>query len=107
LKAQSDALANTDNSVKSSARKSPKSPSSKASMVDVAQQSQEDRRLYISIYKAKVGSDILGLARQMSDFFRAILNSWHNIQCPPSNHAKFELYSIESKALLSQRWRSK
>lgn len=55
LKPQNDVATNTDNSVKSaSTRKGLKSTSSKPSLVDVAQLGLEDRRLYISIYKAKV-----------------------------------------------------
>ena len=54
LKAQNEVAANTDNSVKSS-RKGLKATSSKPNLVDVAQLGSEDRRLYISIYKAKVG----------------------------------------------------
>jgi hypothetical protein len=53
LKAQNEFAANTDNSVKSS-RKGLKAATSKPSLVDVAQTGPEDRRLYISIYKAKV-----------------------------------------------------
>jgi hypothetical protein len=53
LKAQNEVAANTDNSVKSS-RKGLKAATSKPSLVDVAHPGPEDRRLYISIYKAKV-----------------------------------------------------
>jgi hypothetical protein len=54
LKAQNEFATNTDNSVKSS-RKGLKAATSKPSLVDVAQPGPADRRLYISIYKAKVG----------------------------------------------------
>lgn len=56
LKAQETAAANNnDNAVKSSSRKGLKATASKPSLVDVAQLGAEDRTLYISIYKAKVG----------------------------------------------------
>jgi hypothetical protein len=107
LKAQDDAPGGTDNSVKSSARKASKSPSSKPSLVDVAQQSQEDRSLYISILKAKVRLNVLSPAHQMSDFTRVIVNLSRNIQWPLSNHVKFEPCSIESRVLPSQHSCSK
>ena len=107
LKTQNDILAAADNSVKSSTRKGLKPTSSKPSLVDVSQQSHEERRLYISIYKAKVGLNFLSLAHSMSDFSRVIGSFCHNIQCPPSNHAKSELCSIESRVLRFQRSCSK
>jgi hypothetical protein len=58
LKTQNDILAAADNSVKSSARKGLKPTPSKPNLIDVSQQSQEERRLYISIYKAKVKNRI-------------------------------------------------
>jgi hypothetical protein len=66
LKAQEAAANNNDNSVKSSSRKGLKATASKPSLVDVAQLGPEDRRLYISIYKAKVGI-FFSLAHSMSD----------------------------------------
>jgi len=55
LKTQNDILSSTDNS-RTSARKGLKATSSKPSLVDVTQPEPEGRRLYISIYKAKVGN---------------------------------------------------
>ena len=75
LKAQNELAANADNSVKSTSRKGLKATSSKPSLVDVAQPGPEDRRLYIAIYKAKVGLGFLSLAQSTSDFSRAIGNA--------------------------------
>jgi hypothetical protein len=69
LKAQNEAAANADSSVKSSSRKGLKASASKPSLADVAQLGPEDRRLYISIYKAKVGLVFFSLAHSASDFF--------------------------------------
>ena len=52
MKTQNDILSQSESKANSS-RKDLKSASSKPSLVDIAQQEQ-DRGLYISIYKAKV-----------------------------------------------------
>jgi hypothetical protein len=104
LRVQNELAANADNSVKSS-RKGLKATSSKPSLVDVAQLGPDDRRLYISLYKAKVESRIFffSLAQSCLTFGRVIGNLCRSIPYLPSNHAKFELFNIESKALLFQR----
>ena len=98
LKAQEAAANNNDNSVKSSSRKGLKATASKPSLVDVAQLGAEDRRLYISIYKAKVRiffslahcmSDLLGRLRKLIAVSSFCIQIMRNSSCTASKTESF------------------
>ncbi len=99
LKVQNDQPPQTDSLGRgAAARKGLKSTSSRPSLVDVSQPEPQGRRLYITIYKAKVRPGCPELA-SMSNFCREISNFYSNIQCPHSSRATFAQSSTENRAL--------
>jgi len=74
LKTQNDLLPQTDSSGRGAGRKGLKATLSKPSLVDVSQPDPAGRKLYITIYKAKVWMDMMRHGRTMSNFCRAIGN---------------------------------